>query len=1151
MSINEIANVKVDIDGQEAGQRIEKLTKQSKAFKNELKDIKKNNKPVDPAYYDNLKKKIKETDREIRSYKKQLTDVNYVIKNLSSVSYEDLIKSQKRLKTEIKKSTRATAEEKVQLKKKKDQLALINAELQKSTITSKSSGNGFNKFRGMATALIGSLIGVVMAFRQINDISMEFEERVDNLGALTGLAGDELAWLEENAKKSSVAIIEGGIRIKQGASDIVDAYTKMGSQRPELLKNKEALAAVTEDGIILSEAAKSELEPAISALATTMNQFNKQASDSRSIINTLAAGSKEGAADIPYLSKAIEKAGTTFNLMGISVERGVGIVEAVAPKFKQAELAGNSLDKTFMKMKEKQIGYASGVFDVNDAIDELIYRFEHGESATSIFGVEHAKMVEVLVQSKSEMNRYTEAVTGTNVALEQAYKNTNNQAAALAQARNQYQLTAIELGQELGPAVVMSTNGFTYFLKAIISGMHFYKEHRQEIKAIAVGLIFYTIAVSAATKQTKFFTAATWLANKALAAFNLVAKANPYYLLAAALVAVISYFLIFDDSADKAAKSLNKFNDSTEDYLKNIKVEENKLADQFKNGELSAHEYTKEMDALNQKIEAFHKLNADIADGENLYTKLKDADSDLASWVAGKGAFSEISDMIVFLEGNVESLDSQISDLNGADSTYMKDMLSEARNQQLEDLKIINEALAEKKKPKKKKKKKIGNGEQEIEKSKFDPTKLGNEQIAQIVSLSNQKIKAYENANAEEVKVLEEKFAREETLRKADHNKQLALLAGDKKAQKALTNKFDLEELRIKADHLNTLSAVLENQLKNGVDLDGVVLSDEANAKLQTKLDKLKLALSEVGVLMGELNNPETPEVNSMDPLITGIGKAVEIATLLTNSIGGVFSALSDKENAEMEQYEINMDKRREKLESDLDSGAISRKQYDAQIDVLDNKVDKKKKALLSKQAKREKTMAIFGATISTAQGVAKALGSAPPPANFILAALVGALGLVQIGLIASTKTPQYAQGNYNNVIGASDGRTYRAKQGTYGTQITDGPTLIPGIGLVGEGYKPQELIFSGEDTTRIMNSPRLVEAINYTITQPQFAAGNYPEGGVSTTNYNMNTGNLEALLLQLIAKADNPVPAEMVWSSFLEKKDEWDGLESDVVANQ
>ena len=141
--------------------------------------------------------------------------------------------------------------------------------------------------------------------------------------------------------------------------------------------------------------------------------------------------------------------------MGMKTNQTIGVVEAIAPKFKDASQAGNSFDKVLLTMKDKQIGYQSGLFNMNDALDELQTRFAKGEKASDLFGKEHTKMAEVLVMAKDDVIRYTEAVTGTDKALEQAAKNTNNRAAKRAQAMNRLKLVMIDLGEKVAPAITM------------------------------------------------------------------------------------------------------------------------------------------------------------------------------------------------------------------------------------------------------------------------------------------------------------------------------------------------------------------------------------------------------------------------------------------------------------------------------------------------------------------------------------------------------------------------------------------------------------------------------------------------------------------------------------------------------------------------
>lgn len=71
---------------------------------------------------------------------------------------------------------------------------------------------------------------------------------------------------------------------------------------------------------------------------------------------------------------------------------------------------------------------------------------------------------------------------------------------------------------------------------------------------------------------------------------------------------------------------------------------------------------------------------------------------------------------------------------------------------------------------------------------------------------------------------------------------------------------------------------------------------------------------------------------------------------------------------------------------------------------------DKERSKLATKQAKQDKTAAIFRAVIGTAQAVIQGLAFGPP-LGYVFAALNAALGAVQIALIASQPIPQYAKG--------------------------------------------------------------------------------------------------------------------------------------------
>lgn len=98
-------------------------------------------------------------------------------------------------------------------------------------------------------------------------------------------------------------------------------------------------------------------------------------------------------------------------------------------------------------------------------------------------------MAEVLVMAKDDVIRYTEAVTGTDKALEQAAKNTNNRAAKRAQAMNRLKLVMIDLGEKVAPAITMGTNAFTSFLTYLSKAPTLFRENKQLILALATAFV--------------------------------------------------------------------------------------------------------------------------------------------------------------------------------------------------------------------------------------------------------------------------------------------------------------------------------------------------------------------------------------------------------------------------------------------------------------------------------------------------------------------------------------------------------------------------------------------------------------------------------------------------------------------------------------
>lgn len=271
---------------------------------------------------------------------------------------------------------------------------------------------------GKALAGLGLGFAAFNILKGAGDTIIEFDDRIADLGAILGKTGTELDFFKSKA-------IELSDESTKSANDVVDAFKLVGSAKPELLKNQQALASVTKEAITLSEAARIDLPEAAQSLAGALNQFNLPASEAGRLINVLAAGSKEGAAAIPDISSAIDRFGTVAASANLSVEQSVGLVETLAEKNIKGAEAGTQLRNIILKLQQANFGFKNGVFSLSRALDEVNKKNLTAVERTKLFGLESVTAGNIILDNTTAVERYTKAVTGTNTANEQAAQNSN------------------------------------------------------------------------------------------------------------------------------------------------------------------------------------------------------------------------------------------------------------------------------------------------------------------------------------------------------------------------------------------------------------------------------------------------------------------------------------------------------------------------------------------------------------------------------------------------------------------------------------------------------------------------------------------------------------------------------------------------------
>lgn len=287
--------------------------------------------------------------------------------------------------------------------------------------TSQGVFSGLSKFAGYAAAFTGISTSIHAAVTA----NMEFEKSLSSLRSLTGVSADELNYFRTEA-------IRMGMDSTQSAKQMVDAFKLIGSQMPELLKNKEALTQTAEAAVTLAEAAELDVPTAAKALTGALNQMGESSAHAAEYINILAAASQKGSADIPYLNKAIENAGGAASSVGIKFNELVAAIEAIAPKITDAASNGTNLRNIFLTLESAtDNNLRPSVVGLSKALENLAAKNLDAVQLTKMFGKESVTAAIALLKERDAFDDLREGIVGTNTAYDQARINNDNLAGSL------------------------------------------------------------------------------------------------------------------------------------------------------------------------------------------------------------------------------------------------------------------------------------------------------------------------------------------------------------------------------------------------------------------------------------------------------------------------------------------------------------------------------------------------------------------------------------------------------------------------------------------------------------------------------------------------------------------------------------------------
>jgi TP901 family phage tail tape measure protein len=279
-----------------------------------------------------------------------------------------------------------------------------------------------------AAAIAGAVLGGInFTARQI----IEYEDALASFRTIVGGTNEEFAKYEQ-------AALRVGKANKVSAVEVTKSFETIAGLNAEFAKTPASIEAVANANIILSKASRMSLDESAANMVGIMNQFGLAAEESNRVINVLAAGQAVGAANISQTSEAFKNFGSVAKGANITLEQSVGLIQTLGKFSVFGAEAGTKLRGSVLKLQQAGLGYKSGQFQINDAleearkkVDKLATSKQKDAAILKMFGAENISTGKILLNNVALFDQYTKGVTATDEAQKAAALNSGTFTAKL------------------------------------------------------------------------------------------------------------------------------------------------------------------------------------------------------------------------------------------------------------------------------------------------------------------------------------------------------------------------------------------------------------------------------------------------------------------------------------------------------------------------------------------------------------------------------------------------------------------------------------------------------------------------------------------------------------------------------------------------
>lgn len=386
---------------------------------------------------------------------------------------------------------------------------------------------------------------------------------------------------------------------------------------------------------------------------------------------------------------------------------------------------------------------------------------------------------------------------------------------------------------------------------------------------------------------------------------------------------------------------------------------------------------------------------------------------------------------------------------------------------------------------------------------------------------AKKKQELYEKHASDQISLIAENAAHEQQIRDTEYA--IEMLALKKKlATKQITQQqFAEEEYKLKIDYARKTAEATIDALEMELAVDKNI-SEKDRIKIAEELQKVRanLAKQEAEFEIDAIKGVTKADDDAKKKRLKNLKQWLQTASQAVGAIGDLVSTLYD---GQIEKIEEEQDANDEKYEKDtervqnlIDNGVISEEEGEArkraakaQTEAKNAELEKKKQEMEHKQAVWNKGVQVAQTGIATARGIMEAWQMGP--AGAVFAAIVAAMGAIQIATILATPIPSYAEGT-------KDSTGHRG-----------------GTALVGDAGKREVVMYAGKAWIT-PNTPTLVDLPRGAHVFPDVDSMDFPDWSIGERGSTVLSANLGV----------DPSGKPIIINDYRDLKSEMQGMRQD-----